>query len=329
VPSAPLRSTRLCGLVLLALAALLLVAGRPRPPASVPLPDAPGCPVMPARSYWHADVRGLPLHPRSAAWVEAIGEDLPLRSDFGSGEWDGGPIGIPYTTVSGTQPRVEIEFGYEDESDPGPYPIPPDPPIEGGPDSDGDRHVLVVDRDACVLYETFWSWPNGDGSWFAASGAVFDLRGHLLRPAGWTSADAAGLPILPGLVRYDEVAAGRVGHAIRFTAPQTQGTYLWPARHEASDSTNPDHPPMGAWFRLKAGVDAAGFSPQTRPIVEALKKHGMILADNGSAWFLSGVPDERWDNDVLRELRDLHGSDFEAVDASGLMLDPDSARVAP
>jgi hypothetical protein len=289
---------------------------------------------MPASSYWHADVRSLPVHEKSAAWVNTIGATLPLRTDFGSGLWEGGPIGIPYVVVPGTQPRVDVEFDYWEESDPGApgeppgYPIPPNPPIEGGAQSDGDRHILVVDRDDCVLYETWYSWPNPDGSWWAGSGAVFRLRSNLLRPDGWTSSDAAGLPVLPALVRWDEVAANHVGHALRFTAPVTQGAYIWPARHEASNSTNPNHPPMGAWFRLKASVDSSQFNEQARPIVEALKKHGMILADNGSSWFIGGVPNESWNNDKLRQLRDkLKGSDFEAVDASSLRVHEDSGQV--
>jgi hypothetical protein len=283
---------------------------------------------MPADNYWHADVRSLPVHPRSNAWVQSIGSTARLKADFGSGLWDGGPIGIPYTTVGEDQPLVDLEFEYWDESDPGPYPIPPDAPIEGGPDADGDRHVLVVERDNCILYEVYAAYPQADGSWEAGSGAVWDLRSNELHPDTWTSADAAGLPILPGLVRYEEVEAGRIGHAIRFTAPRTQRAYLWPARHFASSSTDPNLPPMGAWFRLKSTVDPADFSPQTRPIVVALQKHGMILADNGSPWYLSGAPDERWDNDVLRELLTLRGTDFEAIDTRGLIVDPDSGQVA-
>jgi hypothetical protein len=305
--------------------ALLVAAGC----RAVPLPDAANCPVMPANNYWHADVRDLPVHPRSSAWVQSIGSTASPRADFGSGLWDGGPIGIPYTTVGAGQPLVDLEFEYWDESDPAPYPIPPNAPIEGGPQSDGDRHVLVVDRDACVLYEVYAAYPQTDGSWEAGSGAVWDLRSNELHPDGWTSADAAGLPILPGLVRYDEVEAGRVGHAIRFTAPQTRRQYLWPARHYASSSTSLSLPPMGAWFRLKDSVDPDDFSPQTRPIVVALQKHGMILADNGSPWYLSGGPDPRWNNTVLRELLTLRGTDFEAVDTSSLIVDPDSGQVAP
>jgi len=316
--------------LLLAAAAALLAGARCGSRAGpVALPGAPRCPLMPIDSYWHADVRNLPVHPRSDAWVAAIGADSPVHPDFGSGLWDGGPIGIPYTTAGAETPAVAVALGYAEESDPGPYPIPPDPPIEGGPDADGDRHVLVVERDACVLYELFDAHPQPDGSWWAGSGAIFDLLGYDLRPSGWTSADAAGLPILPGLVRHDEVAAGRVGHAIRFTAPLTQRAFVWPARHFASTSTDPDRPPMGAWFRLKGSVDPASFSPAVQPIVVALQRHGMLLADNGSSWFLSGVPDERWDNDALRELRGLTGLDFEAVDASSLMDDPDSARLRP
>ncbi|MCD6291496.1 MAG: cellulase family glycosylhydrolase, partial [Anaerolineae bacterium] len=211
-------------------------------------------------------------------------------------------------------------------SDPGPYPIPPDAPIEGGRGSDGDRHVLIVDRDHCMLYELYDAWPQPDGSWHAGSGAIFDLNSNALRPAGWTSADAAGLPILPGLVRYDEVAAGEIRHAIRFTAPRTRKAYVWPARHYASDLTAGRYPPMGQRFRLRADFDISGFSPQAQVILQALKRYGMILADNGRAWFISGAPDDRWDNDVLHELHQVHGTDFEAVDASSLIVHPDSAQ---
>jgi hypothetical protein len=317
------------GRLLGALAALAVCALGLRCPLALGprLPDAPDCPLMPADSYWHASVQNLPVHPRSDAWVASIGTSDHVHPDFGSGLWQGGPIGIPYTTAGAETPALPVSFRYQDESDPGPYPIPEDAPVEGGPDATGDRHVLVVDRDSCVLYELFDAHPEPGGSWSAGSGAVFDLLGYDLRPAGWTSADAAGLPILPGLVRYEEVAAGTVTHAIRFTAPRTQRAYVWPARHFASSSTDPDLPPMGAWFRLKRKVDPADFSPQTRPIVLALQRYGMILADNGSPWFLSGVPDPRWDNDVLRELRTLHGTDFEAVDTSSLPIHPDSLQI--
>ena len=179
----------------------------------------------------------LPLDSSSAAYVNTIGAGVTMHADFGSGLWDGGPIGIPFVVVSNSQPLVNVSFDYSDESDPGPYPIPSDAPIEGGPASSGDRHVLVVDQDNCILYELYDAHPQTGGSWHAGSGAIYDLNSQVLRPAGWTSADAAGLPILPGLVRYDEVAAGEIRHAIRFTAPQTRNVYVWPARHEASSRT--------------------------------------------------------------------------------------------
>lgn len=204
--------------------------------------------------------------------------------------------------------------------------IPPDAPIEGGPASDGDRHVLVLDRDNCVLYEVFNSYPQADGSWRGDSGAVFDLSSHALRPDTWTSADAAGLPILPGLVRYDEVASGEIRHALRFTVPQTRRDYVWPARHFASDLTGEQYPPMGQRFRLRSDFDTSGFSADVQVILQALKSYGMILADNGSAWFISGAPDERWNNDVLRELRQVQGIDFEAVDVSSLMVEANSGQ---
>jgi hypothetical protein len=252
-----------------------------------------------------------------------------FHPDFGSGIWppdDGGPIGIPYVVVPAGQPSAPVSFYYPDESDPGPYPIPADPPIEGGPQADGDRHILIVQEETCLLYELYDAWPTGDGGWEAGSGAIYDLRANDLRPAGWTSADAAGLPILPGLVRYDEVAAGEITHAIRFTAPETQRAYVWPARHFASDLTDERYPPMGQRFRLRAGYDLSGFAPQAQVILRAMQRYGIILADNGSPWYVSGVPDERWDNDVLHQLDRLTGDDFEAVDVSSLMVDPDSAR---
>lgn len=290
-------------------------------------PQVAGCDIFPADNIWNTPVDALPLHPDSAAFIDVIGAAVTLHPDFGSGLWKGGPIGIPFIDVPGEQPGVGVSFYYEDESDPGPYPIPTIAPIEGGPESDGDRHVLVLDRENCVLYELYDAFPQTDGSWEAGSGAIFDLASHALRPAGWTSADAAGLPILPGLVRYDEVAAGEIRHALRFTAPQTRRAYVWPARHFASSLTDGRYPPMGQRFRLKAGFDTSGFSPEVQVILAAFKRYGIILADNGSAWFISGAPDERWDNDVLRELRQVSGADFEAVDVSLLMLNEDSGQV--
>jgi len=318
---------------LFALLAIAACAG-----AEAPLPgDGPtlaGCPLLPADHVWNVRVDALPVDPASDAYVAAIGLDAPLHPDFGAGLWAGGAIGIPFDLVGSGQATVPVRFYYGDESDPGPYPIPPDAFVEGAPaaglpgPAGGDRHVLVVDTGGCLLYELFDAERQGDGSWAAGSGALFDLRGYALRPDGWTSADAAGLPILPGLVRYDEVAAGEIRHALRFTAPRTRRAYVWPARHFASSLTDPALPPMGQRFRLRADADLSGFSPEALAIARALQAYGMILADNGSAWFLSGAPDERWDNDALRDLRRLRGRDFEAVDASGLMVDPDSGRAA-
>jgi hypothetical protein len=290
-------------------------------------PTIENCPLLPADNIWNAPVDTLPLDRNSERYVATIGAEENAHADFGSGEWEGWPIGIPYVTVPGDQPKVAVSFEYDDESDPGPYPIPPDPPIEGNPDGDGDRHILMVDRDNCILYELFAADQQEDGSWTAGSGAIFDLRSNALRPDGWTSADAAGLPILPGLVRYAEVAAGEIRHALRFTAPETRRAYVWPARHYASSLTGEEYPPMGQRFRLRADFDETGFSPEVQVILRALKKYGMILADNGSPWFISGVPDDDWNNDALRELHQLRGSDFEAVDVSLLMVDPDSGQV--
>lgn len=287
-----------------------------------------GCPNLPAADIWHADVSRLPVHERSAQYIQSIGASRSVKADFGAGMWDGGPIGIPITYVNGSQQRVPVSFDYSDESDRGPYPIPRHAAIEGGPNAGGDRHVLVVDTSACRLYEMYYSFPkSGGASWHAASGAVFDLRSHQLRPAGWTSADAAGLPIAPGLVRYEEVAAGRVDHAIRVTVPRSQKRYVWPARHFASSNTDPALPPMGLRLRLRAGTDLSKLPPQARIVAEAMKTYGVIVADNGSPWFISGAPDPRWNDNALRALAALRGTDFEAVDATGLMASPDSGRV--
>ena len=305
----------------------------PSPPAPPP-PNTVGpgssisrCPSFPADNYWHADVSGLPPHPNSAAYVANIGPSAGLKADFGSGLWDGGPIGIPFVAVSATQPKVNVVFEYDDESDPGPYPIPVNPPIEGGAQADGDRHILIVDTDACRLYELFAAYPANHGAWTAGSGAIFDLNSNAMRPAGWTSADAAGLPIFPGLVRYDEIEAGVINHAIRITVPRTQRAYVWPARHFASSRTDTNLPPMGLWLRLRADFDTSGFSRDARIILEALKKHGAIVSDNGSAWYMSGVPDERWNNDVLQTLRRVPGNAFDAVDTTSLIENPNSGRV--
>jgi hypothetical protein len=293
-------------------------------------PQIAGCAIFPADNIWNTPVNTLPVHPNSDAYIAMIGNEMGLHPDFGSGVWPPGsssPIGIPFVDVPGDQPFVPVDFIYwPDESDPGPYPIPPGAPIEGGPDSDGDRHVIVIQREECILYELFYATPQPGGSWEAANGAVFDLNSHALRPDGWTSADAAGLPILPGLVRFDEVASGLIRHALRFTAPDTQKAHIWPARHHASNLTGADYPPMGLRLRLREDYDLTVFSPQVKVILQALKTYGMILADNGSPWYISGAPDERWDNDILHELDQVMGSDFEVVDTSILMIDPDSGQ---
>ena len=290
-----------------------------------------GCSLFPSDSIWNARVDDLPLDPASTSYVTTIGADARLHPDFGSGDWppgSGAPIGIPLAVVPPGQPAIPMTFLYDDESDPGPYPIPSNAPIEGGMDSAGDRHVLVVESGSCTLYELFYAFPvDGGTSWTADSGAVFDLGSYALRPETWTSADAAGLPILPGLVRYEEVEAGAIEHALRFTAPQTRRAYVWPGRHYASSLTGAQYPPMGQRFRLRADFDAAGYSPLVQVILQALKEYGMMLADNGSPWFLSGAPDERWDNDELRQLRDLTGADFEAVDVTSLRVDSDSSQI--
>ena len=290
-------------------------------------PAIEGCSILLANNIWNTAIDQLPVDQNSSSYINTIGASTGLHPDFGSGTWEGGPIGIPYNVVPGSQPKVDIAFDYSDESDPGPYPIPPDPQIEGGVNSTGDRHILVMDKDRCMLYETWSTYLQPDGTWQAGSGAVFDLRSNALRPSGWTSSDAAGLPVLPGLVRYDEVASGEIRHAIRFTVPRTRKAYVWPARHYASSLTALNYPPMGQRFRLKADFDVSRFSAQVQVILRAFKKYGLILADNGSAWYISGVPDPRWNNDVLAsELKLVKGSDFEAVDAFSLMVSPNSGE---
>ncbi len=296
-------------------------------PTPLPIP----CPMFPANNVWNADISALPVHSMSDAYVASIGTSSAVHPDFGSGLYDRKPIGIPYTLAPAIQPLIPISFLYSDESDPGPYPISPYAPIEGGAAPGkgyGDRHVLIVETGTCTLYEVYRGFRLKRGtSWAGDSGAVFDLNSNDFRPDTWTSADAAGLPILPGLARFDEVESGVINHALRFTAPQTQRAYIWPARHYASSQTDPNLPPMGIRARLKASFDISSYSAHNQVILTALKKYGMFLADNGSAWFISGAPDPRWDNDDLHHLQQLHGSDFEIVDESSLMVDPDSGQV--
>ncbi len=305
----------------LAFACLSLIAAVMVPAlgSAHPLPAAPGCPVFPANNPWNQRVDGLPVAKNSAKVIASIGLNDPVHPDFGSGLYNGEPIGIPYTVVSSSTRTVPVSFQYASESDKAPYPMPRGVPIEGGYGSTGDRHVIVVDRSTCTDYELFAAYPHDEGKrWNAGSGAIFNLRSNSLRPAGWTSADAAGLPILPGLARYDEVAAGQIDHALRFTAPCTAARYVYPARHEASTCHGPNLPPMGLRVRLKPSVNISRLPYQARVVAEALKRYGMILADNGSPWFISGAPNRGWNNDALHLLDLLTGKDFQVVNTSSL-----------
>jgi len=285
-------------------------------------PSVSGVPIFPLDHIWNTRVDSLPVDPRSAEYIGTIGNTAYLHADFGSGLYEGNPIGIPYNIVNGSQEKKTVIFEYADESDFGPYPIPDNPLIEGG----SDHHMVIIDRDAKILYELYAAEKQNDGSWAAGSGAVFTLSDYTLRPSGWTSADAAGLAILPGLVRYDEVNAGEINHALRFTAPSTRKAYIWPARHYASSITDPAYPPMGQRFRLKASFNTSGYSYQAQIVLKALKKYGMILSDNGASWYITGAPDEQWNNDALHTLHQLKGSDFEAVDSSSLIINQDSGQ---
>jgi hypothetical protein len=279
--------------------------------------------IFPPDNPWNQDVSNSPVDPNSANLIASIGVDAALHPDFGT-VWNGAPNGIPYIVISGTQPLVPLSFrSYGGESDPGPYPVPRNAPIEGGPNGTGDRHVLVIDRDRWKLYEMFSAAPvNNGASWIAGSGAVFDLNSNALRRAGWTSADAAGLPIFPGLVRYDEVFEQReIKHALRFTVPRSRRAYVFPARHFASSDPNPDLPPMGMRVRLKASFDISKYSPANQVILRALKRFGMFVADNGPGWFLSGAPDPRWSNDDLGMLKTIKGSNFEVVRMGKIVTD--------
>jgi hypothetical protein len=280
-----------------------------------------GLRLLPDDSPWNQDISKSPVDPNSEKILARIGSDKPLRADFGT-EWEGAPMGIPYIVVSKSQKKVPVTFTYADESDPGPYPIPPNAPIEGGPKGKGDRHILVLDRDSWQLWELFNAFPDGKGGWKADSGAVWDLKKNQVRAAGWTSADAAGLPVLPGLVRYDEAVEKKViEHALRFTLTKTRRAYVPPASHWASKLHDEDLPPMGMRVRLKADFDVSGLAPEVRAILVALKKYGMILADNGSDNFVSGVPDPRWNVDILRQLMRVKTRDLEVVEMKDMVVD--------
>jgi hypothetical protein len=305
-------------LLTLATAAMLLVA------VSISAADARtviynnqgrggACTVLPATNVWNRPVDTLPIRGDSATLMNRMGLARYLHPDFGT--FAG--YGIPINPVTAATPRSTVSFTWPDESDAGPYPIPASPKIEGA-GAGGDRHILMVDMTACRLWELFAA-QKGTGGWSAGSGAIFDLRSNALRPDGWTSADAAGLPIYPGLARYDEVAAGLIAHALRFTVPETRMAHIYPARHDASSLTGASYPPMGLRLRLKANVNISGYGPQSRVILLALKRYGMILADNGSAYYVSGAPDPRWNDDDLHDLHGITGSMFEVVDTTGLV----------
>jgi hypothetical protein len=302
-------------------------------PTNTATPTAqPGgpCPIFPADNIWNRNIAAVPTAVQSSAYMAswtALGT-VPLHPDFGACCWQNQPIGFFYLTVSG-QPLVPIHFtAYGSQSDQGPYPIPTNAPIQGGSGSTGDRHVLVVNNDTCILYEMYHSYPQPDGSWNADSGALWHLNSNALRPNGWTSSDAAGLPIYPSLIKYEEVQAGVIRHAMRFTINDIQNTWVWPARH--GDGTTPDLnvAPMGTRLRLKASVDISSYSTQVRVILQGLKDYGMILADyDGDPQFgLGGVADDRWNNNTLHALENVHAADFEVVDDASLMVDPNSGQ---
>jgi hypothetical protein len=277
------------------------------------LPSAKRCPVFPKNNPWNRRVDKLQVAANSAAVIASIGVDTGLHADFGSGLWDGSPIGIPFDVVTPKTPRSRVTFEYSDESDHVGYPIPKRVHIEGG----SDHHALLLDKTACRLYE-LGGLEKQNGRWTAWAGATWNLRSNHVRPAGWTSADAAGLPIFPGLARYDEVKRGVIDHALRFTVQRTRRAYLYPARHFASSLTDPNLPPMGLRVRLKTSFDVSHFPRQARIVLIALKRYGMIVADNGSNWYITGAPNKGWSNDQLRTLGQVKGSSFEVVDTSSL-----------
>lgn len=298
-----------------------------------------GCQVLPTNNVWNTPVDNLPVAASSnaiVAYINAHGGDN-LHPDFGAGLWEGAPIGIPYVPVPNGQTMVPIDFdqlgGWPEESDAGPYPIPSNAPIEGGPGSTGDRHVIVLRQTSCILYELYHSWPEGQNGcaipgsppgWCGLSGAIYELDSNALRPDGWTSADAAGLPILPALARWGEVNAGEIRHALRFTVDVTRQSWVWPARHEAGSTLDANAPPMGLRLRLKNGYDVSGHSPQVRALLRGLKKYGMLLADNGSNWYLTGIPHGSWTDSLVEEFHSIPGSQFEVVNVASLIVDPDS-----
>jgi len=284
--------------------------------------------VFPADNVWNADISQLPVDPHSSAWLASMNASTTnLHPDFGSSGDPSAPYGIPYTVVTSAHPLINVSFQYASESDPGPYPFGADTPIEGGQNASGDRHAIMVDSSSCTLYELYDAQYSPNGS-TAGSGAIWNLQSDALRPAGWTSADAAGLPIFPGLLRPDEVTAGVVSHAIRFTADETDTSYIWPARHEAGAASDPSLPPMGARFRLKADFNISGYATDTQVVLRAMQHYGLILADNGSNWYFQGAASNNWDPTMIAQLKTIPASAFEAVDESSLMVNPNSGAVA-
>jgi len=282
--------------------------------------------MFPADNVWNTNISSLPVDPHSSQWMASMDSATTnLHPDFGPSDDPSTPYGIPYTVVPPTTPLVPITFQYASESDAGPYPFNAGTPIEGGAQSTGDRHAIMVNPSTCTLYELYDAQYSASGS-TAGSGAIWDLNSNNLRPSGWTSADAAGLPILPGLVRDDEVESGSITHAIRMTAETTDTSFIWPARHEAGTSSNPDLPPMGARFRLKASYNISGYSPQAQVVLRAMQQYGLILADNGSNWYFGGTADPNWPSALVNELKEVPASEFEAVDESSLMIDPNSGQ---
>ena len=323
----PRRLTNAC----LTLGVALTVAGSSAPStqlvgvqAEVAARPVGGCRVFPANNYWHADVRQLPVHARSRAWLSHMSTGVDLHPDFGPSYGDGPNYGMPITLVTDAHPKVSVRFQYASESDRVRYPFGNDTKIEGGRNAGGDMHAIVVNTSTCRLYET-WATRVSDNVWSAGSGATWSLNSNKLRPNGWTSADAAGLPILPGLLRWSEVKAGNVNHAIRFTTNVTSTHHLWPARHDAGSQDSWNYPPMGARFRLKASFSTAGFGPGAKAVIAAMKKYGLVLADNGSPWYFQGERNANWPETLIEQLKTIPASQFVAVDASLLKVSADSA----
>lgn len=308
----------LLGLGCVVLAATCLTAGAPSYARPTLVVAGTTCPTFPADNWWHADIRRLPVHPRSAAWLSHMSPTRKLHPDFGPSYGDGPNYGIPITVVSSTHAKVAVRFQYASESDRVRYPLGADTRIEGGRNSSGDKHAIIIDKGTCRLYET-WNTRQVGGTWYAGSGATWSLKSNALRPNGWTSADAAGLPILPGLLRWNEVAAGRIDHAIRFTTDITANRHLWPARHHAGSTNSLNYPPMGARFRLKAGYDASRLGPQARVVVAAMKKYGLVLADNGSPWYFQGEQNAAWPEKLIEDLKKIPASQFVAVNTASLV----------